>query len=1094
MAMQSWGRSRAFGILVFGLALSACSDSGSGDGPSGATVSFLTNSVTLAENAGSFNLRVVLSTPAAEDLSIPFSVAGTASSADVTAPLSPLVIPAGAIEASIPLTIVDDNILDPGESLTVALGSPAGTVLGSPSSFTLNITDNEVANVSNLRFTLAGQAVPESAGTVTVAISVSPAAAQAITLPFTVSGSANAQDATVPSSPLTIAAGATTASINVVILNDSVDENDAETLVLSLGTPSAGGRLFGGPSVHTITIGDDDLPAAPVVQLGSAAQTVAENAGVVMVPVQVASPAAQAISLPYTVTGSAVAADRTVPLSPLIIAAGATTASIPITVVDDTDNENNETVILTLGAPSGPAGVSLGTTTTFALTVTDNDTGVSSVRFSSAAQTAAETAGAVMLAVQITPAATQALTVPITVSGTAGATDRTVTPSSLSIPVGATTANLTVTIANDTEAESNETVIVTLGAPTPAAGGALGTPAALTLTITDDDTTQPTLRFSAATQTVAENAGTGSATVQVTPAATTAITVPVTVGGTSAAGDRTVTTSLPLVILANATSAVINFTVTDDTEDENDETLILSLGTPTGATGVQVGTPAAQTVTITDNDTGPSSVSFAMASQTVAENTAGTFNLTVNISPAATQAFTVPFTLGGTADGGDRIVSSSPLSIPVGATAATIAVQILNDTASESNETVVLTLGAPSSATAATLGANAINVTTITDDDSATTPTISIAANQTVLESGGSASIAIGISPTSPTAITLPYTVGGTATGGADFSIAPTSPLTIPANTSNVSLIVTLLNDAGAEPDETVIVTLGQPSAGAVLGQGTVHTLTIDDDEGQAAPQGTLFAVTDGYRLLRFQASSPGAGVVAMDITGVLDLPPPDNFRPEVLALEFRPATGELYLYTADRRFYRLDPNTAAATLIGTAAVGTANINAVDFNPCPDRIRMLGTNRENFRLMPDGSLAGRDTDLSYAPSEPNPQDLPAPAGVAYTACNGTTTAYVIDDLRDVLLTLGSVNGTPTSPNSGQLFTVGPLGISIGGASQGAFDINTVSNEGYTTDSDGTNTTLYRVNLATGALTALGLIDDPDPAQTSVRVSGMAVQP
>ena len=76
----------------------------------------------------------------------------------------------------------------------------------------------------------------------------------------------------------------------------------------------------------------------------------------------------------------------------------------------------------------------------------------------------------------------------------------------------------------------------------------------------------------------------------------------------------------------------------------------------------------------------------------------------------------------------------------------------------------------------------------------------------------------------------MPFTVGGTATNPADYTITA-SPLTIAAGSTTGTITVTVVADAVAEPDETVIVTMGAPT-NATLGATTVHTLTVSAGAG----------------------------------------------------------------------------------------------------------------------------------------------------------------------------------------------------------------------------------------------------------------------
>lgn len=365
------------------------------------------------------------------------------------------------------------------------------------------------------------------------------------------------------------------------------------------------------------------------------------------------------------------------------------------------------------------------------------------------------------------------------------------------------------------------------------------------------------------------------------------------------------------------------------------------------------------------------------------------------------------------------------------------------------------------------------------------------AAAQSALESAGTVNVALSVVPTPTADITLPFTVSGTASAS-DRTVA-SSPLTIPAGATSASIAVTIADDTAAEDDETVVLVLGTPT-GAELGSPGAYTLTIADNEGTTVPAGTLFVVDEAYRLIRFEAATPQT-ISAIDITGV-EATGPDGTPPLPLALDFRPANGELYLATDDRRFYRIDTSSGAATLAGTtssADVTTALLLGIDFDPCTDDIRAIGINQENYRLNADASLIARDTDLQFAAGDENAGFGPdAVNAIAYTACvQGATTLYGIDTTLDLLVRIGSAGGSPTSPNSGQVTTIGSLGTGVGGAGQIPFDIDRTSGAAYLLDSDGIDTTVYEVDLATGALTNLGIIGD---GSADLRANVLAVQP
>jgi hypothetical protein len=77
--------------------------------------------------------------------------------------------------------------------------------------------------------------------------------------------------------------------------------------------------------------------------------------------------------------------------------------------------------------------------------------------------------------------------------------------------------------------------------------------------------------------------------------------------------------------------------------------------------------------------------------------------------------------------------------------------------------------------------------------------------------------------------LTVLYTVGGTATAGADYQTLPGS-VTLPAGQASAPIVVTPVDDATAEPDETVVVTLST-NAAYIVGSPASGAVTIVSDE-----------------------------------------------------------------------------------------------------------------------------------------------------------------------------------------------------------------------------------------------------------------------
>ena len=130
------------------------------------------------------------------------------------------------------------------------------------------------------------------------------------------------------------------------------------------------------------------------------------------------------------------------------------------------------------------------------------------------------------------------------------------------------------------------------------------------------------------------------------------------------------------------------------------------------------------------------------------------------------------------------------------------------------------------------------------------------AAASSVAEGAGTQSVQVELNPAAPAALTLAYTVTGSASAGGDFTIQGAGSLAINAGASSADIQITIIDDATQEGAETVILTLSA-GTGYTLGSTRVHTITINDDDqpvantaptvanaipDQAATEGTAFS------------------------------------------------------------------------------------------------------------------------------------------------------------------------------------------------------------------------------------------------------------
>ena len=215
-----------------------------------------------------------------------------------------------------------------------------------------------------------------------------------------------------------------------------------------------------------------------------------------------------------------------------------------------------------------------------------------------------------------------------------------------------------------------------------------------------------------------------------------------------------------LTISAGSTTGLITIAgIIDDSLDEADETVIVTLSNPSNAT---LGSDKVHTYTITDNDNAPV-VDFNTTSSSGAESVSSQA-ITVDLSAASSQNVTVDYAVTGTATGSgtDYTLANGTLTINSGTSSGTITIaSIVNDTLDEDNETVILTLSNPSNAS---LGSDSVHTYTIADNDDA--PIVDFnTTSSTGAESVSSKAITVDLSAVSAKAITVNYALSGTATG-----------------------------------------------------------------------------------------------------------------------------------------------------------------------------------------------------------------------------------------------------------------------------------------------------------------------------------------
>ncbi|MBV9925252.1 MAG: DUF4214 domain-containing protein [Acidobacteria bacterium] len=287
--------------------------------------------------------------------------------------------------------------------------TPAGQV------FTATATDgagntsefsvcHEAGATGTVQFDSAAFPVNESTTSVNVTVTRTLGSAGAATVDYATSdGTAKAgEDYTPASGTLSFAAGETTKSFTVTILNDALDE-DVETVNLTLSNPT-GGISIGGYNTATISIADDDPP--PVISSGDFAVFVAEgNSGTseAVFNVKLSAPSGRAVTVNYnTVDGDATSgADYQPAMGTLTFAPGETSKTVSVLVNGDTAPEADESFALRLsGAVNANLAVLVpgpGSVLFISGVIWDDDS--AGVHFSAPNYTVAERDGSVTIGV-----------------------------------------------------------------------------------------------------------------------------------------------------------------------------------------------------------------------------------------------------------------------------------------------------------------------------------------------------------------------------------------------------------------------------------------------------------------------------------------------------------------------------------------------------------------------------------------------------------------------------------------------------------------------------------------------------------------------
>src|SRR5688572_17680874 len=159
-----------------------------------------------------------------------------------------------------------------------------------------------------------------------------------------------------------------------------------------------------------------------------------------------------------------------------------------------------------------------------------------------------------------------------------------------------------------------------------------------------------------------------------------------------------------------------------------------------------------------------------------------------------------------------------------------------------------------------------------------------------------------------------------------------------------------------------------------------------DKDDMGKGPDQLVYGLTDMNELVSFNARNPQMFISKTNISGIAS-------GEQLISIDFRPATGELYALSDASKLYVINTKTSASRVVSTTAFTPAiagDIASIDFNPTVDRIRLVTSNGQNLRINPEtGVTAATDMNIKGGGK------TPSVSGIAYSNSKAGATATTL---------------------------------------------------------------------------------------------------
>ena len=600
------------------------------------TVKFGATSINVGEGDRA-TITVTISADPERELRIPIIAAGGNGADPTDFRLNPVLVtfPSGSdADRTFTVTAFDDTQDDDGETVELSFGEmPDDRVSPDPdpdshTSVTVTLVDNDDPVVT-VSFRSDKYTVPESddpattsdrENQITIKVVLSADPERTVTIPIRKANQDMTGDGDysgVPSS-VTFNAGDTEKAFTFTATPDTVDD-DGDSVLLGFGTMPDARVTAGTTSQSTVRITDDDDPEV-TVKFGATSINVGEGDRAT-ITVTISADPERELRIPIIAAGGNGADPTDFRLNPVLVtfpSGSDADRTFTVTAFDDTQDDDGETVELSFGEMPDDRvrpDPDPDSHTSVTVTLVDNDDPVVTASFQSDKYTVPESddpattsdrENQITIKVVLSADPERTVTIPIRKANQdmTGDGDYSGVPSSVTFNAGDTEKAFTFTATPDTVDDDGDSVLLSFGTPLPARVSTLA-PIQSTVSITDDDDPEVTVKFGASTLNLGEgNSATITVTISADPERTVVVPFVVTYGVVVGAGanDHSAVPANVIFTAGGDQSQTFSFTATQDDIDDDNERVILGFDTANLPSRVTAVNPSTQTINIGDDD------------------------------------------------------------------------------------------------------------------------------------------------------------------------------------------------------------------------------------------------------------------------------------------------------------------------------------------------------------------------------------------------------------------------------------------------------------------------------------------------------------